>query len=222
VVIAGAALRCAAGAPSRVALLLAALLAPAAGRAQAPAPPAAPTAPTPALQPFRAGDWQIRQGAWRFTADGEVVSEGRGRSALLYHATARPRDLDFTVAVMFLGPESSAGLVFRGAGAPYGRETFYQFEWYTRGSHHDRRLSLMVKNPRWKQIVTPRYPEAPLNRWILLRVRVVGDQIECFVDGRRVFARRDRTYLRAGRVGLHVWQPRAVRFRGFRLTAPET
>jgi hypothetical protein len=185
---------------------------------------AAPAAAeAPASQPagaFRAADWQVRQGQWRFTDAGELECAGKGRSSLVYHATARPRDLDLTVEVMFLGPESSAGIVFRAAGEPYGRETFYQFEWYTRGTHHDKRLSLMVKNPKWKQLVTPTYPEAPLKRWIALRVRVVGEVIECFVDGQRVFQRRDRTYLRAGRVGLHVWQPRAVRFRGWQLTPP--
>ena len=185
----------------------------------AAAAPAA--AEAPASQPgFRAAEWQIRQGQWHFTAAGELECAGKGRSSLVYFTGAKPRDLDVEVDVMFLGPESSAGIVFRAAGAPYGRETFYQFEWYTRGTHHDKRLSLMVKNPQWKQIVTPTYPEAPLRRWIALRVRVAGDVIECFVDGQRVFQRRDRTYVRAGRVGLHVWQPRAVKFRNWRLTEP--
>ena len=174
-------------------------------------------ASAPTLAPFKAAAWQVRQGEWRFGDAGELECAGRGRSSLLYHATARPRDLDFTVEVMFLGPESSAGIVFRAAGEPYGRETFYQFEWYTRGTHHDRRLSLMVKNPKWKQVVRPTYPEAPYRRWITLNVRAVGDVIECFVDGKLVFRQRDRTYRRAGRVGLHVWQPRAVKFRGWRL-----
>jgi hypothetical protein len=192
--------------------LVGALLAAAAAAAAAPASqPAAP---------FRAAEWQIRQGQWRFTDAGELECAGKGRSALVYHATAKPRDLDVSVDVMFLGPESSAGVVFRAAGEPYGRETFYQFEWYTRGTHHDKRLSLMVKNPKWKQLVKPTYPEAPFGRWITLRVRAVGDQLECFVDGQRVFQRRDRTYVRGGRVGLHVWQPRAVKFRRWRLSEP--
>jgi hypothetical protein len=174
----------------------------------------------PAVAPFRAAEWQVRNGQWKFAESGELECDGRGRSSLVYHATARPRDLDVTVEVMFLGPESSAGIVFRAAGGPYARETFYQFEWYTRGTHHDKRLSLMVKNPKWKQLVKPTYPDAPYRRWIALRVRVVGDLIECFVDGRLAFRQRDKTYQRAGRVGLHVWQPRAVKFRGWRLTEP--
>ncbi len=202
--------------PSRVTsvLLLAALLMPtsrAAADDQAPATQAVP---------FRADEWDVRQGGWRFDTNGDLWCEGRGRSALVYRRGARPRDLDMSVEVMFQGPESSAGLVFRGAGEHYARETFYQFEWYTRGTHHDRRLSLMVKNPGWKQIVKPVFPEAPYHRWITLRVRARGDLIDCFVDGALVFSRRDRTYLREGALGLHVWQPRAVRFRNFRLSAP--
>jgi len=185
-----------------------------------PWPAAARAEAEPPLTPFRADEWDVQQGEWRFEPAGEARSLGRGRSALLYHRTARPRDLDFTAEVMFLGPESSAGIVFRAAGPTYAEATFYQLEWYTRGSHHDRRLSLMVKNPRWKQIVVPVYPEAPYERWIALRVRARGDLLECFVDGRLVFTKRDRTYLRPGRLGLHVWQPRAVRFRGFRLSEP--
>jgi hypothetical protein len=177
-------------------------------------------ASAPAGGAFRAAEWQVRQGQWTFSESGELDCAGRGRSSLLYHATARPRDLDVTVEVMFLGPESSAGVVFRAAGESFARETFYQFEWYTRGTHHDRRLSLMVKNPKWKQIVKPAYPDAPFGRWIALRVRVTDDLIECFVDGRLAFRQRDRTYRRAGRLGLHVWQPRAVKFRGWRLTEP--
>ena len=193
--------------------LCAALLA-AAGPAAAEAPASQPAGG------FRAADWLVRQGQWQFTDAGELECAGKGRSSLVYHATARPRDLDVSVEVMFLGPESSAGIVFRAAGAPYGRETFYQLEWYTRGTHHDKRLSLMVKNPKWKQIVKPTYPDAPYRKWITLRVRAVGDVIECFVDGQLAFRQRDRTYQRAGLVGLHVWQPRAVKFRGWRLTEP--
>ncbi|HEY3352138.1 MAG TPA: family 16 glycoside hydrolase, partial [Polyangia bacterium] len=159
-----------------------------------------------------------RQGKWRFEPTGELVAEGGGHSAYVLLTGARPRDLDLTVEVMFLTNESSAGLVLRASGARAFRDdTFYQYEWYTRGSHHDKRLSLMVKNPRWVQIVTPVYPDAPLRRWIRLRVRAQGDLLECFADGKLVFTKRDRRFLRDGRVGLHVFMPRAVRFRGFQL-----
>ena len=43
--------------------------------------------------------------------------------------------------------------------------------------------------------------------------------LEGFVDGRLIFTQRDRRFLRAGRVGLHVFMAKAVRFRGYRLTS---
>lgn len=171
-------------------------------------------------------DWQVRQGRWRAGADGALVCEGASYSSLIYRKGFRARDFEVSVQVRFLGPESSAAIFFRAAGETFYEDTsLYQFEWYTRGHHHDRRLSLMIKNPpwRWKQIVTPIVEEAPLGKWIELRVRAEGELIQAFVDGKRVFEKRDKTFLRPGRLGLHVFQPRPVEFRSFRLqelTAP--
>jgi len=167
----------------------------------------------------RAADWQVRQGKWRFEPDGAITCEGSVMSSLLQRKAFTARDLELSVQVMYLGPNSSAGVYFRSAGASfYGETTFYQFEWYTPGRHHDRRLSLMVKSPRsWKQIVVPIIRETPYQKWIQLRVRAEGDHLEAFVDGKRVFEKRDRTYLRAGTVGLHVFHASAVRFRDFRV-----
>jgi hypothetical protein len=169
--------------------------------------------------PFSPEEWQIRQGKWQFTPNGELLCEGTTYSSLLYRKKFLARDIDFSVEVMFLGPESSAGLVFRALGEHFYSDTsFYQLEWYTRGHHHDQRLSLMTKNPRWKQIVTPIVREAPYHKWIRFRVRAKDDLIEAFIDGERVFEKRDRTLLHAGKIGLHVFQPHKVRFRGLRLT----
>jgi len=169
---------------------------------------------------FRAADWKVRQGAWRFEPSGELLCEGKSMSSVLYRRAFAARDLDFSVEVRFLGAESSAALFFRAAGDSfYDSTTFYQLEWYTRGHHHDRRLSLLVKKPhwRWRQLVKPILRDAPFNKWIVFRVRAVGALLEGYIDGVRVFSQRDSTYLRPGAVGLHVFQPRAVRFRNVEL-----
>lgn len=76
-----------------------------------------------------AGQWQAVQGKWSFEPGGQLVCAGR--SSLIYRKGVGAQDLDLIVDVMFLGPESSAGLVFRAAGRDYYRDTtFYQFEWY--------------------------------------------------------------------------------------------
>lgn len=170
-------------------------------------------------RPFRREEWEIAIGKWTFEENGEVSCECKATSSLLWWKGANPRDFDASVEVNFPTVEASAGILFRSRGEDfYENATFYQFEWYTRGTHHDKRLSLMRKNPYWVQIVEPKYPEAPLNKWIKLRVRAVGDRIETWVDDERVFEKTDATFVRSGKIGLHVFQPRRIRMRDFRLT----
>ncbi len=168
---------------------------------------------------FAPGEWRIRQGKWRFEA-GELRCEGSSLSSLVEHRGKPLQDLELSVEVMFLGPSSSAGIFFRSEGRRfYGETTFYQFEWYTAGPHHGKRLSLMVKKPRaWQQIVVPIERDPPMQRWIRFRVRAQGDQLDAFIDDEKVFSKRDRSYRRAGSLGLHVFQARPVRFRRFQLT----
>jgi hypothetical protein len=170
---------------------------------------------------FRRAEWRARQGKWRFEPGGELRCEGGTTSSLLYRRGFSARDLEVAVEVMFLGPGSSAGIFFRADGAKfYGETTFYQLEWYTEGRHHGKRLSLMIKKERsWQQIVTPVFRAPSYNRWIAFRLRAQGELIQAFVDGERVFEKRDRAYLRPGALGLHVFQPREVRFRRFQLKA---
>jgi hypothetical protein len=170
---------------------------------------------------FRLDDWELAIGKWTFLPNGEVETDGKGMSALMWRKGVVAKDLDVEVDVRFFTSESSAGVLFRATGKDFYEDaTFYQFEWYTRGTHHDRRLSLMVKDPRWIQIVEPKYPEAPYEQWIRFRVRAIGDHLETFVDGERVFDRRDTRYLREGKIGLHCFMPRRVRFRRFRMLPP--
>ena len=171
-----------------------------------------------AARPFRRDEWDLSIGKWSFE-DGEVSCECKATSSLLYFKPSKPKDFDASVEVMFLTVESSAGIIFRERGEDFYEDaTFYQFEWYTRGTHHDKRLSLMIKNPYWVQIVKPTEPEAPLNKWIKLRVRAEGDHLQTFIDDALVFDKRDQTFVRTGKIGLHVFQPRKIRMRDFRLT----
>jgi hypothetical protein len=170
------------------------------------------------VRPFRKEDWEISIGQWSFE-NGEATCTCKATSSLLYWKKEKPKDFDASVEVMFLTVESSVGIIFRERGEDFYEDAeFYQFEWYTRGSHHDKRLSLMRKNPYWVQIVTPKEPEAPLNKWIRMRVRATGDHLETFVDDELVFDKHDATFLRTGKIGLHVFQPRPIRMRNWRLT----
>jgi hypothetical protein len=178
----------------------------------------APAFPPGALAPLRREDWEIAIGKWTFAPEGTATCECKATSSLLWWKGARPKDFDAALEIEFLGPESSAGILFRARGEDFYQDaTFYQFEWYTRGSHHDKRLSLMKKNPYWTQIVTPTFPEAPYKQPIVLAVRARGDRYETFVDGERVFEKQDATFVRGGKLGIHVFQPRPIVLRRFHL-----
>jgi hypothetical protein len=175
------------------------------------------------MRPFRREDWEVAIGKWTFHEsgddNGEVSCECKATSSLLWWRGSKPKDFDASVEVLFPTVEASAGILFRSRGEDFYEDaTFYQFEWYTRGTHHDKRLSIMKKNPYWVQIVEPKFPEAPLNKWIKLRVRAVGDRIQAWVDDEQVFEKTDATFVRSGKIGLHVFQPRKIRMRDFRMT----
>ncbi|GAC1518331.1 MAG: hypothetical protein NVS3B10_20220 [Polyangiales bacterium] len=168
--------------------------------------------------PFDEAHWERAIGKWAFLPEGVAETDRSVMSSLLYLRAAPIRDFDASVEVMFLSSESSAGLVFRERGADFYEDaTFYQLEWYTRGSHHDRRLSLMVKDRYWIQLVSPREPIAPYGRWIRFRVRAERDHLQTWVDGEPVFDKHDARFVRAGRLGLHSFMPRLVRYRDFTL-----
>jgi hypothetical protein len=186
------------------------------------AAPAVPDVPgDERWQPFRKDEWETAIGEFAFADDGSVTCACKATSSLLYWKRERPRDLDFEVELEFLGPESSLGILFREVGEDFYQDaTFYQFEWYTRGSHHDRRLSLMRKNPYWVQIVTPKEPVAAYHVPISLRIVADGRHLRAYRDGAVEFELDDATFVRAGRIGLHMFQPRPVRLLHFRSRKP--
>ena len=166
-----------------------------------PQPMPASSAKEDPIPPFVADEWEVRRGAWHFEPNGELSCEAKNAAALIFRKGAVVRDVEMSVEVMFFRCESSAGLIFRSDDKDYQAMSFYQFEWYTKGTHHDKRLSLMTKNPAWNQIVEPTTPEAPYNKWIELKVRAQGEELRTWVDGVEAFAKRDRTLLREGESG---------------------
>jgi hypothetical protein len=181
---------------------------------------AASAAPDPGMRPE---DWEGALGKWSFE-NGELVCEGKATSSAIFYKPFHAKDFDLSVQFQFESMESSAGVLFRYQGQDfYGGATFYQFEWYAHGSHHDKRLSLMKKTwlggdgPYWIQIVDPKYPEAPIGKWVTYRVRAEGEHLQTWVDGELVFDKQDKAFVRDGRVGLHTFMPRKMRYRGFKV-----
>lgn len=196
--------------------------APSAVASASAAPSASPSAPIAAAE-MRAEDWEGPLGKWHFE-NGELVCDGKATSSVIFYKPIRAKDFDLSVDFQFEGVESSAGVVFRYQGNDfYNGSTFYQFEWYSHGSHHDKRLSLMKKTylgpdgPFWIQIVEPKYPEAPINRWIHYRVRAEGERLQTWVDAELAFDKVDKAFVRDGRIALHTFQPRKTRYRDFKV-----
>jgi hypothetical protein len=199
--------------------------APAASAPVVVASASASTPPAPEPPPMRKEDWEDALGTWSFE-NGELVCEGKATSSVIFYKGFRAKDFELKVQFLFESVESSAGVLFRYQGRDfYANATFYQFEWYTRGSHHDRRLSLMRKTylgnegPYWIQIVEPKYPDAPMNVWKTYRVRAEGDHMQTWIDDELVFDKHDATFVRDGRVGLHTFMPRKMRYRRFEVSS---
>jgi hypothetical protein len=55
---------------------------------------------------------------------------------------------------------------------------------------------------RRMQLATKEDLKVPANEWHTLKVKQVGDRIECFLDGKKVLEGRDDTFQKAGKVGL--------------------
>jgi hypothetical protein len=63
-----------------------------------------------------------------------------------------------------------------------------------------------------KQLGTKEDLKIPTGEWHRLKVRHVGDRIECFLDGKKLLDVRDDTFARAGRVGLWTKADARTRF----------
>ena len=54
--------------------------------------------------------------------------------------------------------------------------------------------------------------------WHTLKVRMVGDRVECYLDGKKYLDVKDSTLTRAGKVGLWTKADAQTRFDGFSVT----
>jgi hypothetical protein len=52
------------------------------------------------------------------------------------------------------------------------------------------------------QLATKEDLKVPAGEWHTLRIKMTGDQIECFLDGKKYLEAKDDTFTKAGKVGL--------------------
>ena len=61
----------------------------------------------------------------------------------------------------------------------------------------------------------------PAGEWHTLKIRQVGDRIECLIDGKKQIEAKDATFTRAGKVGLWTKADAQTYFDDFRVQSPK-
>jgi hypothetical protein len=59
-----------------------------------------------------------------------------------------------------------------------------------------------VENGKRSQFQGKRLPKVPVGEWHTLKIKMTGDQIECYFDGKKELEVKDSTFKEAGKVGL--------------------
>jgi hypothetical protein len=71
------------------------------------------------------------------------------------------------------------------------------------------------------QLATTEGLKVPTGTWHTLKVKQVGDRIECFLDGNKVIDATDKTITQAGKVGLWTKADAQTHFDDFRVKEPK-
>jgi hypothetical protein len=59
-----------------------------------------------------------------------------------------------------------------------------------------------VENGKRSQFQGKRLPKVPVGEWHTLKIKMTGDQIECYFDGKKELEVKDSTFKEGGKVGL--------------------
>jgi hypothetical protein len=167
----------------------------------------------------KAGDapkgWEAAIGAWKVAADDTAPSKpnvltqtatGPKPQFNVALATATSlKDLDLTVKMKAVSGEidQGGGPVWRAKDA----KNYYVCRWNPLEDNF--RLYKLVDGKR-TQLATADM-EAPAG-WRTIRVVVKGEQIECYLDGKKVVEAKDDTFKDAGKVGLWTKADAATNF----------
>jgi hypothetical protein len=75
-----------------------------------------------------------------------------------------------------------------------------------------------VENGKRSQFKGISLPKVPVGEWHTLKVKMSGDQIECYFDGKKELEVKDSTFKEAGKVGLWSKSDAQTRFDGFKVS----
>jgi hypothetical protein len=75
-----------------------------------------------------------------------------------------------------------------------------------------------VENGKRSQFPGKRLPKVPVGEWHTLKVKMAGDHIECYFDGKKELEVKDLTFKEAGEVGLWSKSDAQTHFDGFKVS----
>lgn len=171
-----------------------------------------------------ASGWSVREtgptkrlATWKVVADATAPSkpnvlaltETENRSGTFNLAVAEQtsfQDVDLTVMVKAVSGEDDQG------GGPIWRCTdqnnYYVCRFNPLESNY--RVYKVVEGKR-EQLATAKIETVP-ERWYAVRVTMVGDRINCYLDGKKLLEAKDGTFADAGMVGLWTKADAATSF----------
>lgn len=123
------------------------------------------------------------------------------------------KDVELSVAF-----KAMAGKVDQGGG--------FVWRYQDNNNYYTCRMNPLEDNYRVYKVVngkrSPQFQDVtvkvPLNEWHTLKVKMVGDHIECFLDGKKYLDVKDSSITEAGKVGVWTKADAQTRFDEFRVS----
>ncbi len=172
------------------------------------------------------GQWRVETtesatgttGATGATGRGKVfVQRAKSRSPVFNLAMVedgQPGDVDITV-----GMRARAGRIDQGGGIVWRAKDARNYYIARYNPLEDNYRLYTVKDGRRKQLESADV-KVDGKAWHTVRIKMVGDRIECFLDGKKFLERQDRTFTGPGMVGLWTKADALTQFDDLSVTTP--
>ena len=159
-------------------------------------------------------DFKTYEGLWTLTDDGGVQGAGGNGSKIVWNSSAISTG-DVNVELKLTETTGgNGGLILKVQDAGNGPDAFTGYE-----VSLERPGFLVLGRHRHNWEPLRRVPcDVPVNEWIKLAVRMNGNSLEVFVNGKSIVQYEDEEHpLAAGGVGLRIWQHKVL-FRNLSVT----
>ena len=159
-------------------------------------------------------DFKTFDGRWTPTGDGGVQGMGGNGSKIVWNGSAISNGEVSVEVKLTEAASGNGGLILKTSDLSGGADAFIGYE-----VSLERPGFLVLGRHRHNWEPLRHVPcDVPVNEWIQLTVRMSGNSLEVFVDGKSIVQYEDdEDPLEAGGVGLRIWQPKVL-FRNLSVT----